>query len=97
MPRYALPVPDRAEAEAWSIQMEGYGGPAQPSPTIGQCLNGYLAAHEASSARGRIAPCDSNRKGHSPCDKHARYSKNNLEFFHRITIDFASSKALAEE
>ena len=34
---------DRAEAEAWSIQMEGYGGPAQPSPTIGQCLNGGLS------------------------------------------------------
>jgi hypothetical protein len=34
--------PDRAEAEAWSIQMEGYGGPAQPSPTIAQCLNGEL-------------------------------------------------------
>ncbi len=33
---------DRAEAEAWSIQMEGYGGPAQPSPTIEQCLNGGL-------------------------------------------------------
>jgi hypothetical protein len=31
---------DRAEAEAWSIRMEGYVGPAQPSPTIGQCLNG---------------------------------------------------------
>jgi hypothetical protein len=31
---------DRAEAHAWSVQMEGYGGPAQPSPTIGQCLNG---------------------------------------------------------
>jgi hypothetical protein len=31
---------DRAEAEARSIRMEGYGGPAQPSPTIGQCLNG---------------------------------------------------------
>jgi hypothetical protein len=31
---------DRAEAEAWSIQIEGYGGPAQPSPAIGQCLNG---------------------------------------------------------
>ena len=31
---------DRADAEAWSIQMEGYGGPAQPSPTIAQCLNG---------------------------------------------------------
>jgi hypothetical protein len=30
----------RAEAEAWSIQMEGYGGPVQPSPTITQCLNG---------------------------------------------------------
>ena len=34
---------DRAEAEAWSIRMEGYGGPAQPSPTIGQCLSGGLA------------------------------------------------------
>jgi hypothetical protein len=31
---------DRVEAEAWSIRMEGYGGPAQPSPTIAQCLNG---------------------------------------------------------
>jgi hypothetical protein len=33
---------DRAEAEAWSLRMEGYGGPAQPSPTIRQCLNGGL-------------------------------------------------------
>src|SRR4051794_17220293 len=33
---------DRAEAEAWSLQMEAYGGPAQPSPSIGQCLNGGL-------------------------------------------------------
>jgi hypothetical protein len=33
---------DRAEAHAWSLRMEGYGGPAQPSPTIGQCLNGGL-------------------------------------------------------
>jgi hypothetical protein len=31
---------DRAEARSWSLRMEGYGGPAQPSPTIGQCLNG---------------------------------------------------------
>ena len=31
---------DRAEAEAWSIQMEAYGGPAQPSATFGQCLSG---------------------------------------------------------
>ena len=33
---------DRAEAHAWSLRMEGYGGPAQPSPTIGQCINGGL-------------------------------------------------------
>jgi hypothetical protein len=31
---------DRAETLAWSVRMEGYGGPAQPSPTIAQCLNG---------------------------------------------------------
>ena len=36
----AVRTADRAEAEAWSIRMEGYGGPAQPSPTIAQCLNG---------------------------------------------------------
>jgi hypothetical protein len=36
----ALREANRAEAEVWTIQMEGYGGPAQPSPTIGQCLNG---------------------------------------------------------
>ena len=38
----ALRAADRAQAEAWSIRMEGYGGPAQPSPTIAQCLNGGL-------------------------------------------------------
>ncbi|WP_029587531.1 hypothetical protein [Bradyrhizobium sp. URHD0069] len=32
----------RQMARAWSLRMEGYGGPAQPSPTIGQCLNGGL-------------------------------------------------------
>jgi hypothetical protein len=31
---------DRAAAELSSIQMEAHGGPAQPSPTIAQCLNG---------------------------------------------------------
>src|ERR1700692_4032162 len=31
---------DRAEARAWSLRMEGFGGPAQPSATIAQCLNG---------------------------------------------------------
>jgi len=38
-------------AEAWSVRMEGYGGPAQPSPTIGQCLNGGLARLEVECAR----------------------------------------------
>jgi hypothetical protein len=36
----AIREADRAETEARSIRMEGYGGPAQPSPTIAQCLNG---------------------------------------------------------
>ena len=32
-----------AECEIWSAQMEGYGGPAQPSPTIAQALRaGYF-------------------------------------------------------
>jgi hypothetical protein len=35
---------DRAAAELWSIQMEAYGGAAQPSPTIAQCLNGVYAS-----------------------------------------------------
>src|SRR4051812_26828185 len=34
---------DRAEARLWSVRMEGYGGPAQTSPTIAQCLNGGLS------------------------------------------------------
>jgi hypothetical protein len=32
---------DRAEAHAWSLRMEGYGGPAQPSPTIAHLNGGY--------------------------------------------------------
>jgi hypothetical protein len=35
-------VREADRAEAWSIRMEAYGGPAQPPPTIGQCLNGGL-------------------------------------------------------
>ena len=31
---------DRAEAHAWSLRIEGFGGPAQPSPTVAECLNG---------------------------------------------------------
>ena len=38
--RKAAREADRAEARVWSLRMEGYGGPAQPSPTIGQCLSG---------------------------------------------------------
>ncbi len=39
----AVKEADRAQCRLWSDQMEGFGGPAQPSPTIGQCLNGgYL-------------------------------------------------------
>ena len=40
--RKAAKEADRAEAHVWSLRMEGYGGPAQPSPTIAQCLNGGL-------------------------------------------------------
>jgi hypothetical protein len=40
--RKAIREADRADAEAWSIRMEGFGGPAQPSPTLAQCLNGGL-------------------------------------------------------
>src|SRR5882724_290063 len=43
---------DRAEAEAWSIRMEGYGGPAQPSPTIAQCLNGGYGWLQVKCHRG---------------------------------------------
>jgi hypothetical protein len=38
--REASRAADAAECLLWSEQMEGFGGPAQPSPTIGQCLNG---------------------------------------------------------
>jgi hypothetical protein len=40
--RRAIREADAAECLLWSEQMEAYGGPAQPSPTITQCLNaGY--------------------------------------------------------
>ena len=38
----AVRAADRGAAEAWSIRMEGYGVPAQPAPTVGQCINGGL-------------------------------------------------------
>jgi hypothetical protein len=38
----AIRKADAAACLLWSEQMEGFGGPAQPSPTIGQALNsGY--------------------------------------------------------
>lgn len=47
----AIRAADRAEAEAWSVRMEGYGGPAQPSPTIGQCIHGGLGFLEVECNR----------------------------------------------
>jgi hypothetical protein len=44
---------DPAEAYAWSVRMEGYGGPAQPSPTIGQCIRGGLGWLEVECNRGQ--------------------------------------------
>src|SRR5258705_11685509 len=38
--RQAIRKADRAEAEAWSLRMEGYGGPPQPPPTHAPSLNG---------------------------------------------------------
>lgn len=40
-------------AEEWSVRMEGGGGPAQPSPTIAQCINGGLAWLEVECMRCR--------------------------------------------
>jgi hypothetical protein len=40
--REARKVADVAACEAWNIRMKGYGGPAQPSPLLGDALNaGY--------------------------------------------------------
>jgi hypothetical protein len=33
-------VPQPQARGLWSLRMEAFGGPAQPSPTIAQCLNG---------------------------------------------------------
>jgi hypothetical protein len=43
-PKKAGREADAAECLLWSEQMEGFGGPAQPSPTIAQCLNGLSAS-----------------------------------------------------
>ena len=61
----AIRAADRAETEAWSVRMEGYGGPAQPSPSIGQCLNGGLGWLEVECNRCKTRaslPLDSIRR-----------------------------------
>jgi hypothetical protein len=40
--RGAVREAGRAEAHLWSVRIEGYGGPAQPSPTVRSCINGGL-------------------------------------------------------
>jgi hypothetical protein len=50
----AIREADRAEAAAWSVRMEGYGGPAQPSPTIGQRINGGLGWLEVECNRCKM-------------------------------------------
>lgn len=49
--RAAVKEAHRALAEEWSVRMEGFGGPAQPSPTIAQCLSGGLAWLEVECMR----------------------------------------------
>jgi hypothetical protein len=59
---------DRAEAHTWSIQMEGYGGPAQPSPTIGHCIHGGLVVGD------RVQSLQDSRPAagcHPPAARHA--------------------------
>src|SRR4029079_7229552 len=61
----AVRAADRAEAEAWSVRMEGFGGPAQPAPTIGQCLNGGLGWLEVECKRCKTRarlPLDATRR-----------------------------------
>ena len=49
--RQAVREADAAECLLWSEQMEAYGGPAQPSPTINQCLNAGYAWLEVKCQR----------------------------------------------
>ena len=45
-----------ATAESWSPHTKSYGGPAQPSPTIGQCLKGGLGWLEVECNRCKTMP-----------------------------------------
>ena len=58
---------DAAECLLWSEQMEGFGGPAQPSPAIGQCLNGGYGWLEVECHRCKTRaslPLDAIRRPH---------------------------------
>ena len=63
-------------AEAFGLVMEGYGGPAQPSPTIAQGLNGGLGL-----ARGRVQPVhdlgEPAAQHHPPAARHADLEAGN--------------------
>lgn len=82
---------DRAEAEAWSVRMEGYGGPAQPSPAIGQCPTADSAGWRSSAPAVRCAPAcrltpsadleirrSGNSKRHSSAGRAARLGTRHL-------------------
>jgi hypothetical protein len=60
----AIREADRAEAEAWSIQMEGYGGPARPSPTMGNASTAGMVGLRSNAVGVRRArACPSMRSG----------------------------------
>jgi hypothetical protein len=60
--REAAREADRAEAYAWSVRMEGFGGPAQPSPTIAQCAQRRLRL-----VRGQVPPLRNERQHSTRC------------------------------
>jgi hypothetical protein len=65
----AASAADRTEVHAWSLRMEGYGGPAQPSPTIGQCINGGYGWLEVECNRCKTRaslPLDAIRRRDTP-------------------------------
>jgi hypothetical protein len=50
-------VADVAACDAWNFRMDGYGGPVQPSPPIGDALNAgfrYLEVKCAGRLRRRV-------------------------------------------
>ncbi len=66
----AIREADAAECVLWSEQMEGFGGPAQPSPTIAQCLNGGYGWLEVMCRRCRN-PRQPAARCHPPATRHA--------------------------